>query len=34
MQNNILFFNMTLVIRGFLTVGDMAFSDPFADGVE
>ena len=22
---------MTLIIRGFLAVGDMAFSDPFAD---
>ena len=31
LQNNILFFIMTLVIRGFLAVGDMAFSDPFAD---
>ena len=32
LQNNILFFIMTLVIRGFLAVGDMAFSDPFTDG--
>ena len=31
LQNNILFFNMTLIIRGFLAVDDMAFSDPFAD---
>ena len=31
LQNNILFFIMTLIIRGFLAVGDMAFSDPFAD---
>ena len=28
LQNNILFFIMTLIIRGFLAVGDMAFSDP------
>ena len=32
LQNNILFFIMTLIIRGFLEAGDMAFSDPFADG--
>ena len=32
LQNNILFFVMTLIMRGFLAVGDMAFSDPFADG--
>ena len=32
LQNNILFFIMTLIIRGFLAVGDIAFSDPFADG--
>ena len=31
LQNNILFFIMTLIIRGFLAVGDMTFSDPFAD---
>ena len=32
LQNNILFFIMTLIIRGFLAVGDMTFSDPVADG--
>ena len=31
LQNNILFFIMTLIIKGFLAVGDIAFSDPFAD---
>ena len=34
LQNNILFFIMTLVISGFLAVGDMEFSDPFTNGVE
>ena len=32
LQNNIVFFIMTLIIRGFLAAGDMTFSDHFADG--
>ena len=32
LQNNILVFIMTLIIRGFFAVGDMTFSNPFADG--